>query len=91
MDLISTIKKLSAHRLSENLSSTPNSANTPTTSQLTLKEVPPTLQNSYENCMTICQVVENENRKLQDLVQTNVDELTHVRHLLERLTLDRKI
>ncbi|XP_026281652.1 uncharacterized protein LOC113208651 isoform X2 [Frankliniella occidentalis] len=43
------------------------------------------LQHSPENCVLLSQVVERENRKLQDLVRLNVDELAQIRALLEKL------
>ncbi|KAK3921703.1 Protein TESPA1 [Frankliniella fusca] len=43
------------------------------------------LPHSPENCVVLSQVVERENRKLQELVRLNVDELAQLRALFERL------
>lgn len=85
VDLLSAVKNSSAASMLENLHSALNTPNSSNTFKKSLKEVSSTLQHSSENCVTLCQVVEKENRMLQDLVRTNVDELASVRLLLEKL------
>lgn len=79
VELLSTVKNLSARNIVQNLSA---STNTP---EKSVEEVSLNLENSSGNCETLCRVVEEENHKLQELVQMNVNELTRVRHLLETL------
>lgn len=40
---------------------------------------------SNDKCTLLCQVIEKENKRLQDLVRLNVDELAQVRILLEKI------
>lgn len=40
---------------------------------------------SAETCELVCQFVETENKKLHDLVEMNLKELSSVRELLEKL------
>ncbi|XP_034249393.1 uncharacterized protein LOC117650245 isoform X2 [Thrips palmi] len=90
-DLLSTIKNLSAQSMSEDLHSTHNTLNTPNIPKKTLKEVSSSPLHSSENCVTLCRIVEKENRRLQELVQMNVDELARIRLLLETLLQNSKV
>jgi hypothetical protein len=81
-DFLSTVGISSAKHLND-CSNFSQSANFKNTSSYEIDSN--SLKHSPEECPLLCQVIEKENQRLQDLVRLNIDELARVRALLEKL------